>query len=167
MPTLTVLMGAPGAGKTTYAARHSGGALVCSTDRLRTDRGLSRAGAVAYIGGLRSRAAAQLADGGDVVADGCNVRRGDRTRWLQLARERHATPVLVVLHAPLATLLQAQHGRAQPVPAVIVRRYLDDLEVALRVVDLEGWAEVAHVHRGGDGQAGDGQAARWVVGGTP
>src|SRR5690242_20111617 len=97
-PTLTVLCGPPGAGKTTWTeANQTPGLVVCSTERLRVDRKLRarEGGLVAYLARLRVKAERALRDGSDVLVDGCNTRAGDRSSWLRIARECNANTHLV------------------------------------------------------------------------
>lgn len=145
MTTLTVLMGAPGSGKTTWATANAAGQVLCSTDRLRTDRGLTEAGIVAYIAALQTKAERALAVGQSVVVDACNVRRAERSRWLGVARKHRAVAKLVVVHAPLQTLLDVQRDRTHGVPALDVRTYAWQLQRSLPSLPREGWDEIVHV----------------------
>lgn len=145
MTTLTVLMGAPGSGKTTWATANAPGQVLCSTDRLRTDRGLTEAGVVAYISALQSKAERSLAAGQSVVVDACNVRRTERSRWLGVARKHRAVARLVVLHAPMQTLLDVQRDRTHGVADLDVRTYAWQMQRALSGLPREGWDEIVHV----------------------
>jgi len=153
MPILTVLMGVPGSGKTTWVAANTRNQVVCGTDRLRTES-FTGASVVAYIESLRTRARRALTAGQDVVVDGCNTRRNERTRWRELARDHGAAPQLVVVHASLTTVLAVQRDRAQPVPADRVRTYHRDFTRSLSAIDGEGWARIVHVQRDGAAAAG-------------
>lgn len=148
MTTLTVLMGAPGSGKTTWATANAAGQTLCSTDRMRTDRGLTDAGIVAYLNVLRSKAERSLAAGQSVVVDACNVRRNERSYWLGVARKHRAVARLVVVHAPLQTLLDVQRDRTHGVPQDVMRGYHRAAHIALTAVQHEGWDEIVHVEPG-------------------
>lgn len=148
MPMLTVLMGPPGAGKTTWTEAHAAGQVVCGTDRLRTDPRLRGAAAtVAYLDRLRAKAEQGLHAGQDVLVDACNVHARERTRWLALARRCHASTHLVILHAPMPTLLAVQRARTHAVPEAKMASYQQAFERALTCVSREGWARITHVHR--------------------
>jgi predicted kinase len=133
MPTLTVLMGVPGSGKTTWARTNAPGQVLCSTDRLRTDRGLTEAGVVAYLNALRSKAERSLAAGRDVIVDACNVRRNERSRWWGVARAQKARARLVVVYAPVQTALQVQRDRTHGVADVDMRVYEWHMRRALAI----------------------------------
>lgn len=145
--TLTVLMGCPGSGKTTWARTSSGGALVCSTDLLRTEARLRAPGAVAaFLRRLESKAERALDAGRDVIVDACNVHDHERARWLRLARQCGAETKLVVCHAPTRALLDVQRARgSEGVPEAKVVAYAQAFERALGRVKGEGWVGVVHV----------------------
>lgn len=145
MPTLTLLMGLPGVGKTTWATANAPGQVLCSTDRLRTDRGLTEAGVVAYLNALRSKAERSLAAGQSVVVDACNVRRSERSRWLGVARKHRAVARLVVLHAPLQMLLDVQRDRTHGVGEVEMLDYHQQMRRSLQGLSWETWDEIVHV----------------------
>lgn len=144
--TLTVLMGPPGSGKTTWATANAAGQVVCSTDRLRTERErFDDPALVAYLRSLNTRAGRALDAGQSVIIDGCNVRRNERSRWLGMARVHRAQARLVVVHAPLQTALQVQHDRVHGVADEVMRAYQHRMHRALPWLHREGWDEVVHV----------------------
>lgn len=150
--TLTVLMGPPGAGKTTWLQANQYGQVVCSTERLRTDPRLLRSqrGVVAFLAQLRDKAEDALAAGQDVVIDGCNTRRADRSLWLGIARRHGAQTHLVVLDTPAATTSAVQRARTRGVPEAKMQGYQADFARALRVIGREGWGAITHIRRDGD-----------------
>lgn len=151
MATLTVLMGPPGAGKTTWLqANQRPGQVVCSTERLRTDRTLGDPGIVAYMRALRTKATRALNAGHAVTVDGCHTRRSRRTLWLHIAHDHHAQLGLVVFHTPLAVLLAVQRQRTHGADEPRARAYHAEHTAALHQVTGEGWARIDHVHRGED-----------------
>jgi predicted kinase len=148
MPTLTVLMGPPGSGKTTWAAANAADQVLCSTDRMRTDRGLTDAGVVAYLAALSLKAERALSIGCDVVVDACNTRRSERSRWLGVAHKHRARARLIVVHAPLQTLLDVQRDRTHAVAQPTMRGYLAQMRESLPRLRWEGWDEIVHVEPG-------------------
>lgn len=156
MPTLTVLMGPPGSGKTTWITANCAGQVVCGTDRLRTESDRFDDAAVgAYMRALGTRAGRALGNGESVVIDGCNVRRNERSRWLGMARIHRARARLVVVHTPLQTTLQVQRDRTHGVADEVMRTYQHRMATSLPWLHREGWDEVVHV------EAGD-LPRRWV-----
>ena len=155
MPTLTVLLGVPGAGKTTWTgANPQPGRVVCSTERLRIDRTLTarQGGVVRYLAGLRTRADRALRAGHDVLVDGCNTRKADRTMWLRIANNTNAQTHLVVFDTPLPLALQAQKGRAHPVPDDKIRAYHSEYLAAVKAIRHEGWDRITYVRRTNNGE---------------
>lgn len=154
MPTLTVLMGPPGAGKTTWIeANLAPGQVLCSTEPIRRNRAMHRrpGAIVSYLAGLRGKAERALSEGSDAVVDGCNTRRGDRTTWLGLARRYGASTRLVVFATSLDAMLAAQLEREHPVAEVKVRRYYEEFRRAEIAVRREGWGRIDYVRRDGLG----------------
>lgn len=145
--TLTVLMGCPGSGKTTWARERTGGALVCSTDLLRTEARLRAQGAtVTFLRRLEAKAERALDRGQDVTVDACNVHAHERARWLRLARQSGAETRLVVCHAPTRALLDVQRARgSEGVPEAKMVAYAQAFARALGSVKGEGWIEVVHI----------------------
>lgn len=146
-----MMMGPPGAGKSTWVASHARpGQVVCSADRLRTSARLasSRPAVVGYLTKLWAKVERELAGGRDVLVDACHTRTADRTRWLALARTYGARTHLVIVDAPLDTMLAVQRTRTHPVPEAKVRTYYTQYRRALTLVPREGWGQVTRVQRG-------------------
>lgn len=95
-PTLTVMCGLPGSGKSTWAAKT--GKRVLSADGIKT-------GADPRETFTRMFALARsiLSSGQDVVIDICALRPEDRRPWLNLAKQMGARTHLVVLDTPYST----------------------------------------------------------------
>jgi predicted kinase len=143
---ITVLMGAPGAGKTTWIARNaSGEEHIASTEPLRADRSIDGA---MFMNQLRRRAEIAARDGLDVIADGTHIDRRHRAFWLQLAREVETETRLIVFKTSLLLLHKAQDYRTAPVPKSIVSKYHQDLNKSLRTVHLEPWGSIETIVRG-------------------
>ena len=149
-PILTVLMGPPGAGKTTWTeANLAPDEVLCSTEPIRRNRAMHvRQGAiVAYLAGLRAKAEKALSEGADAVVDGCNTRKGDRSTWLALARRYGASTRLVVFATSLDAMLAAQRTREHPVAEDKVRGYYEEFRRAEVAVRRESWGRIEYVRR--------------------
>jgi predicted kinase len=143
---ITVLMGAPGAGKSTWLARNiSGDEHIASTEPLRADRSLD---SNIFMNQLRRRAEVAAHDGLDVIADGTHIDRRHRAFWLQLAGEANAETRLIIFNTSLPLLYKAQDHRTAPVAKSIVSKYHLDFKKALRTVHLEPWGSIETIVRG-------------------
>lgn len=134
-PSLVVLIGAAGAGKTTFAARHFGPDEILSSDRYRAligggedDQRVTRAA----FGRLHRDLARRLADGHLTVVDATNVERAARRSLLQRSRAAGLAAIAVVLDLPPTVVLARNAGRAgRVVDDAVVRRHLDRLRATV------------------------------------
>jgi protein phosphatase len=125
-PALVLLVGAAGAGKSTFAGRHFAPETVLSSDELRlviagdaTDQ--SRNSAV--FRALHRTVATRLERGALVVVDATNVDHQARRPLLAIARRMGAPAVAIVLDLPLATVLARNAARpGRTVDPAVVRR---------------------------------------------
>jgi len=141
MPRLTVLMGAPGAGKSTYAK--GTGAHVVTTDTGRA-RGQS-AGDILHSAYREINAA--LAAGKNVVFDTTGANPAVRKAAATIAAKHGAQLAARVIDTPVASCLQAQQGRARPVAAADVRRIHDAVRKQAAGLKAEGFRDVSVVRR--------------------
>jgi predicted kinase len=141
-PSLVVLIGAAGAGKTTLAARLFEPADVISSDELREavsgDAADQRATRRAFTI-LHRDLARRLASGRLVVVDATSVERADRLSLLRLAAAAHADAIAVLLALP-SDLVHARNSgrRTRPVAPYVVDRHLE--RVARLMADGSGAA---------------------------
>jgi len=144
--SLTVLMGAPGAGKSTWAA---GRPHVITTDELRGIQH-SPARVNAVFERAWARVDALLAAGQDVTLDTTAAHRRIRAVALRVARARGARLSLVVLDTDLDTCIARQQGRRQPVAPRDVLRVHQEIQAQLPTVRSEGWDDVQIIRTGGE-----------------
>lgn len=143
MPSLTLVMGIPAAGKTTHA-RHlaeTTGAELLSTDLLRRDRSLDRG---AFLRGVDIAGADILAQGRSVIVDSCASRWRERSGWLGIARGYCAGATLVIMHCPLSIAIQRNSLRAFPVPENMIKLYHRRMIIELPKIIHEGWDSILH-----------------------
>jgi len=115
MARLTVLMGAPGSGKSTYAKQFAN---VVTTDGSREGTqtpGHALASAYKQINQM-------LAAGKNVVFDTTAENRAIRQAALTIARRHGAQVSACVIDTPASVCLQSQKGRKHPVGAADVLR---------------------------------------------
>lgn len=142
MARLTVLMGAPGAGKSTWARGACAGEVV-STDRARAnfeDSGDAMRGAYRRLHEL-------LAAGEDAVFDTTAATPNIRKAALGIARRYEAEVDLHVFDPPVEACVSAQRGRAHPVPEDRVRRYHADVRRQIPGLSGEGFDDVRVTRR--------------------
>ena len=129
-PTLFVLVGLPGSGKSTYARRQ----LACCARVSLDDIRLMLSGQAYYapfeplvseIGMLALAATVRRAavEGFDVVFDATNVTRALRDRNLTVARGHGIRAVAVWLRCPLETARGRNQSRPNPVPEDVITRF--------------------------------------------
>jgi len=151
--SLVVLIGVSGSGKSTFARRHFKQTQVLSSDFCRAlvaddhnDQSATRAAfdVLNYIAATRLRA------GRLTVIDATNVRREDRAKLVQLARDHDVLPVAVVLDVPEAVCIERNSARVdRDMAAGVIRRQRADLRRGLRGLTREGFRKV-HVLSGVD-----------------
>lgn len=147
-PSLVVLIGSAGAGKSTLAARLFDADEVLSSDALREvvsgDAADQSASAVAFRI-LHRTLERRLAAGQLTVIDATNVQRAHRRQLLERARRAGISTVAVVLDID-PTLSQARNaGRSRVVDPAVVERQAGAVRSIVERGDLagEGFASVA------------------------
>jgi protein phosphatase len=147
-PSLVVLVGAAGAGKSTFAARHFAADEVLSSDAFReviagdpADQAATRPAFRALDRALERR----LAEGRLTVVDATSVTRGARLGLVRRAAAAGVPAIAIVLDLPASVVHQRNRGRAgRIVPADAVDRQLADLAASLRPggIEADGFAAV-------------------------
>jgi 5-methylcytosine-specific restriction protein A len=136
--SLTVLMGAPGSGKSTWA---SGRPYVISTDALRTV-GYSPERSALVFSDVWQRVDALLSAGENVTLDTTAAHPRIREKAIRIARGRGARLSLVVFDTDLDVCLERQQGRAAPVPPDTVTRIHREIRAQLPGIRFEGWNDI-------------------------
>ena len=136
MTTVTVLVGAPGAGKSTWLKSNQTDEYVADTHAVRAVKGLD---VDAYMNHFRQAALTELRRGRSIIIDATNTYRHHRRPWLAAARAAGAQARAVAFDTPLPALLAAQRTRAHPVPQRIVIKHHQLMRLALIDLPTEGW----------------------------
>jgi protein phosphatase len=140
---LVVLIGLPGSGKSTFAARSFAPTEVLSSDAFRAMIADDPADLDATPGAfelLHAVAARRLAGGRLTVVDATNVRPMARRPLIELARRYGRTPVAIVFDLPEELCQQRNRMRGRVVPASAVRRHSLRLRGSLCRLPAEGFA---------------------------
>jgi protein phosphatase len=138
-PSLVVMIGAAGAGKSTFAARHFDRSEILSSDAFRKliagDEADQRATRAAFVR-LHRELEQRLADRRLTVVDATNLEPSARRALLVRARAADLPAVAIVLDLPGATVLSRNGARSgRTVDELVVRRHLDRLR---HVIDGSG-----------------------------
>ena len=148
--SLVCLVGASGAGKSTFARAHFGRFEVLSSDFCRglvSDDENDQSATAAAFDVLHHIAGRRLDAGRLTVVDATNVQPEARRALVALARAHDVLPVAVVLDLPERVCLQRNASRAdRTFGDDVVRRQRDQLRRSLRHLGKEGFRRV-HVLR--------------------
>ena len=134
-PSLVVLIGAAGAGKSTFAARHFSASEILSSDGYRAliagdeaDQGATRAA----FGRLHRELRRRLAAGQLTVVDATNLETTARRALLERSKAAGMGAVAIVLDLPEAVVLARNAGRiGRVVDEAVVRNHLARLRAAI------------------------------------
>ena len=143
---ITVLMGAPGAGKTTWVRNNATDELVLSSEAVRVFK--EEIDIPGYMNNMRARGLKSVRDGESVIVDATNIITAHRIWWKQIAK-RYDTPTrLIAFNTALPLLLAAQKTREYPAEDNIVKNHFIRFNRALMFIRYEGWGEVKIINRG-------------------
>ncbi len=119
-PSLVLLMGAAGSGKSSFAKKHFKPTEILSSDFCRglvADDESDQAATKDAFEVLRFIAAKRLGAGRLTVIDATNVQREARGFSLELARQFHIKPVAIVFDLPLEICAERNQGRPRALRA--------------------------------------------------
>ena len=143
---LIVLVGVSGSGKSSFAAKHFRSTQVLSSDACRgmvADDENDQAATPVAFDVLHYIAATRLRAGRLTVVDATNVKREDRAKLVQLARDHDVLPVAIVLDVPEGVAVERNAARAdRDMNAGVIRRQRADLRRGLRGLSREGFRKV-------------------------
>lgn len=143
---LVVLIGATGAGKSSFARRHFKPTEVISSDYCRglvSDDENDQAFSADAFELVATIAEKRLKNRRLAVIDATNVRAADRRRWVALARQWHALPVAVVLDVDVEDCMR--HNKDRPDRQFgpgVPQRMIGEIRKGLRGLEREGFRQV-------------------------
>ncbi len=148
-PSLVLLVGAAGSGKSTFAHVHFGRSTIVSSDALRAmvaddEADQSATGDAFEI--LHLLVHKRLHRLRLTVVDATNVQATSRRALLELARRHHLPAIALIFDTPLEVCLARAAARGgRVVPREAIERQTHDLERALRSLPTEGFAAVHRI----------------------
>jgi len=142
---ITVLMGCPAAGKTTWMHKNRIDEYVYSTEAVRTNRELD---VDQYMHHIRSQAIKAVAQGLSVIADGTHTIQAHRRFWLVLSKRYDQPKRLIVFDTPMQIALMYNEIRQHPAPKHIIRQHWVRQQRAMKLIEHEGWDEIEIIKRG-------------------
>jgi protein phosphatase len=149
-PSLVVLIGASGSGKSSFARKHFLATEVISSDMCRglvADDENNQAATTDAFAVLQFIASRRLAQPRFTVVDATNVQREARRPLIELAKQHDLFPVAIVLNLPESVCQDRNRGRAdRSFGAHVVGRQTAQLHKSLRGLQREGFRRV-HVLR--------------------
>lgn len=145
-PSLVLLIGSSGAGKSTFAARHFSPTEVISSDHCRAlicdDESDQTINAQAF-GLLHHIARLRLTQQRLTVIDATNLQFRARRPLLRMARANHLPIVALVFNIPLTTCLR--HNRTRPQRVVneeVLEQHRQQLAATLARLEREGYHQI-------------------------
>ena len=137
---IVVLMGAPGAGKSTWLKSNKEEPChIASTQAIRVNREIDRA---AYMRAMQINAIKAAESGMNLYCDGTHTIASHRMIWLNLAKRLGVESRLVCFQTSLELLLKAQRERLYPAPWPVVISHHKRLQRALVLCKEEGWDSI-------------------------
>jgi len=141
---ITVLMGAPGAGKSTWVSKNATNEYIYSTEGVRVNREIDIA---SYMQFQRLKAIQAVEGGKSLIADGTHTITTHRQVWLNLANRLELPKRLIVFPTDLSILLNVQLSRQHPAPRNVVINHHTRLQRAQSLIKHEGWDEIIYAKR--------------------
>ena len=148
--SLVLLVGPSSTGKSTFARKYFLPTEVISSDYCRAlvsddENDLSATDAAFEV--LHLLAEKRLKMGKLTVIDALNIRREDRARLIQLAKENYALAAAIVLETPIRNLFDRHSARTdRNFGKNVLERQYNDFRHAIKTIEREGFSYVHFVH---------------------
>ncbi len=143
-PSLVVLIGASGSGKSTFAREHFKATEVISSDFCRglvSDDENDQAATADAFGLLHFIAGRRLAQPRFTVVDATNVQRESRKPLIELAKQHDLFPVAIVLDIPESICRERNRSRSdRDFAAHVVRRQRSQLHRSIKGAEARGFS---------------------------
>jgi predicted kinase len=142
---ITVLMGAPGAGKSTWLKLNANGSEhIYDTHAVRINKEIDVA---LFMQQQRLKAIKAAESGLDLICDGTHTITTHRLVWLNLAKRLGMKSRLVIFDTSLSLVLAAQRHRQFPAPDKVVIDHYKRVQLAKQIVKSEPWDFIETITR--------------------
>lgn len=142
---ITVLMGAPGAGKSTWLKLNANGSEhIYDTHAVRMNKEIDVG---AFMHQQRLKAVKAAESGLDLICDGTHTITTHRLVWLNLSKRLGSKSRLVIFDTSLNLVLAAQRHRQFPAPDKIVIDHYKRVQLAKQIVKSEPWDFIETITR--------------------
>ena len=146
MATLTLMVGIPGAGKSTYTkTKIDRRVRILSSDAIRKELFRDEADQEhndIVFDTLYSRARQLLIDGKDVLIDATNSTKQNRARSLEHFKDLSIRKKAIVIETPVSTCIERDKGRRRTVGCDVIKEFADEFEYPAKD---EGFDEIVHI----------------------
>jgi predicted kinase len=142
---ITVLMGAPGAGKSTWLKLNANGSEhIYNTHAVRMNKQIDVG---LFMQQQRLKAVKAAESGLDLICDGTHTISTHRLVWLNLAKRLNVKSRLVIFDTSLSLVLAAQRQRQFPAPNKVVIDHYRRVQLAKQIVKSEAWDFIETITR--------------------
>lgn len=148
--SLVLLVGPSSTGKSTFARKYFSPTEVLSSDNCRAlvsddENDLNATDDAFEV--LRLIAAKRLKRGKLTVVDALNLRKEDRAKMVQLAKDNYALAAAIVLETPIRTLFDRHTSREdRNFGRTVLEKQYEDMRRTLRSIDKEGFSYVYYLN---------------------
>lgn len=143
--TLTILMGIPGCGKSTWAENNADGAVIVSSDAIRGDGPYDPSDNERVFAQFHSDIERALGAGRDVIADATNVEVFARAKLRRIARNTDAKTRLVTFDNLPQAVARNDRRTKDLVPDDAMKRMLMLFTRQRGFIDREGYDEILQI----------------------
>lgn len=148
--SLVLLVGPSSAGKSTFAHKYFLPTEILSSDNCRAlvsddENNLDATNDAFEV--LQLIAAKRLKRGKLTVIDALNLRREDRAKMVQLAKDNYALAAAIVIDTPIRSLFDRHFTRTdRNFGKIVLQKQFDDFKRSLRTIEKEGFSYVYYIN---------------------